>query len=538
MCRVSCPLLGTTHMADFEKVFRVKVKSLNLCRTLCLAALVSLFATSALIGSQGTIVRVPNSPEALQAAVDRSTPGQVLTLPEDSVYGPLILPGRRLDIRVECDRFDERFGSVRRLPLSATVPRIESDSAGRRPLESRFGTAGVELRGLRIVSTRAANDGNSPSPIVEFGRGENYAPPTAFEDLPREITLTKCDIFSTAEMAAVGVVADAESLRLVGCRITGIVFGKKDTQGVIVTNSRGPVEIIDCEISASGECVLAGGGPVVIPGLRNLERGLTIAHCDIHKPLEWKTRPGVFVKNLLELKNCWLARIHHNRFSNCWHSAQDGTAIVITPREENPTRYLTTPPKRSQPNPWTFVGDVEFTDNLVENVDGGVRISTDDDITLATDRYLLERYAKLEGSLTDVEQQEYERLKAQGARGILGVGSIRMRNNTFRNVGHFGANGRIIDLVGSNPATWIRELVVESNTLTHSDAAGARRNSVLFFEGEPFVVNRFRFRRNVYTRGQYGVFATGGAQGRKALDAWMVDYEWHGNTCLDGEDVE
>lgn len=473
----------------------------------------------------------------LQNAVDASVPGQVLELPLGAVYGPLVLPGRKLGIVIQAKNSPVDLAGIRRLPVQYNAPRVESDSY-RRPLETRFKTSDVVIRGVRFVSTRPAGI-TDPNPLIEFGRGDNYAAPQTADDLPRNILLDRCDIFAANETASVGVIANCENLALIGCRVLNIIWGRKDTQGIIATISRGPLIIRDCEIQAAGECVIMGGDPCILPGLRNMEFGLEVSYCEISKPMEWKDRPDVYVKNLFELKHCWKADIHHNLFSNNWFSAQSGEAIVFTPREENPSRYsvsgdaVTKPITRSVPAQHVFLGDIYFHHNVITDVDGGFRISSDDDISISTDIAILRYCAANPDQLSDFEKAEYERIKSQGCRGVLGIGRLVIKDNIVRNVGLFGGSGRMFQIAGSNPAKVIRQLTVQDNTLLHSAKDGAKRNSLVFLEGKPAAIGDFQFLRNTYTQGNYGVFATGGKRGEDTRP-WYLDATWKDNVCLDG----
>jgi hypothetical protein len=74
------------------------------------------------------------------------------------------------------------------------------------------------------------------------------------------------------------------------------------------------------------------------------------------------------VKNLLELKHARHVRIDHNTFTNNWAQAQDGFAILFTPRNQNGTC------------PWCVVEDVVFERNIVRGVGSGINILGTDDL--------------------------------------------------------------------------------------------------------------------------------------------------------------
>lgn len=77
------------------------------------------------------------------------------------------------------------------------------------------------------------------------------------------------------------------------------------------------------------------------------------------------------VKNLIELKNAQRVAIDGNLIENNWAAAQQGAAIVLTPRNQNGTA------------PWTIVQQVQFTNNLVRHVASVFNVLGQDDLNLS-----------------------------------------------------------------------------------------------------------------------------------------------------------
>jgi hypothetical protein len=69
------------------------------------------------------------------------------------------------------------------------------------------------------------------------------------------------------------------------------------------------------------------------------------------------------VKNIFELKSARRVRIEFNLFENNWMHAQQGYAILFTPRNQGGKCT------------WCVIEDVEFSHNVVRNVAGGISIS-------------------------------------------------------------------------------------------------------------------------------------------------------------------
>lgn len=454
-------------------------------------------------------IHVPNSPDALQQALDRSEPGQILSLPTEAQYGPLVLPGRRLDVRIECDDFDARFGHLRRLPMQQALPSISSDSAARWPVTSSFRSAGVTLAGIRIRNDRR-DTLDHPTLCVALGFGQDRSYARSYDDLSRDITLEKCDIGGTpgASNTLVGVHADCETLQVRGCRITHVHHGNQESHGVKVYQSRGPIAVEDCEIVAGGINCLVGGESPYIEGMTVCSRGFSFSGNYVWKSPSW-FGGDYGVKNLFELKNCWNAYVFDNVFENNWLQNQNGMAILFTPREHNPIMYGAN--REPRPAPLTNVGCVFFKRNFISNVDGGINISGPDSAV----------YPKPHVAKT------------------MPIGKIYVDGNVMHNVGAYGRNGRAFQIQCTDLQHPTRLLSITNNSILHGSHMGKTVNdsSLILFEGQKPAVNRLLFERNMFTSGRYGIFATGGKQWAAALDEWCHFGCYRDNLCVNNQNV-
>ena len=80
------------------------------------------------------------------------------------------------------------------------------------------------------------------------------------------------------------------------------------------------------------------------------------------KPLAWKSRSDINVKNLFELKNAQRVTVDGNIFENNWLAAQSGYSILLTGRSQDGFA------------PWSVVQDFSFTNNIVRHVASGINI--------------------------------------------------------------------------------------------------------------------------------------------------------------------
>lgn len=459
-----------------------------------------------------TRIYVPTSRDALQKAVDNSQPGQILVLPTEANYGPLVLPGRDLGVRIECADFDSRFGTMRRLPVSQELPCITSDSPGHWPVSCRFRTRNVQFAGVRIRNTRKDASDSQVTICVSIGKdGDVSTDASSIAHLPNRIAFEKCDIGGTpgTSNTLIGVLANGTEVSLSGCRITHVHHGRLEAQGVLITNTPGPVTIDECEIVASTENIMCGGSSPTIPRLLVCSRGLAVTNNHLHKLPEWRNK-SVLVKNLFELKNCHSASITGNVMEHNWADGQNGMAVLLTPREHNPIMYSQNNTPR--PAPLTRVGNVLFARNTLRNVDGGVNI-------LAAD---------------DIRNPDGSRQRTQA------TGRLSFVRNRFENIGAYGSTGWVFSVSCNDVTKPVERMYLYQNHVRHGGVHYSDRisSSFLFFEGEGPAVRELYATLNDYTPGKYHVMGTGGAQNGAALAQWTQEALWRKNKALGAEGFE
>jgi hypothetical protein len=165
------------------------------------------------------------------------------------------------------------------------------------------------------------------------------------------------------------------------------------------------------------------------------------------------------VKNLLELKNARRVQIAQNLLENNWTQAQNGTAILFTPRADGGRC------------PWCVVEDVTFEYNVVRHVGSGFNILGIDD---------------------DSPSQQ--------------TNKIRIRHNEFVDMTKTWGGSGYFALIQGRP----RDIVIDHNTIVSEGGGG-----VIQVDGPP--VEGFVLTNNVARHNSYGIIGTGNAPGAGSI---------------------
>ena len=288
---------------------------------------------------------------------------------------------------------------------------------------------------------------------------------------PDDVTFESVVILAGEQGGHRGLSAHGSHITLIRSHIANFWEIGRDSQAFYANNGSGPYLLEDNYLEATGENVLFGGDTVRIPDL--VPSDITIRGNDIVKPLEWKVTKRGSVKNLVEFKNARRVLVENNRLDGCWKDAQDGTAIVLTPRNQYGD------------SPWVTVDDVTIRGNVVRNTpDAAVLDILGTDYNHVSQRV---RRVVIEGNLF---------LDARS--GILVTGGVSealiIRRNTF-------------------PAIQYRILAF--------DGKGA--------DGLPQVVTPLTLEGNVFLSGEYGITAPTTGVGVPTLTVWAVPYAVTGN---------
>jgi hypothetical protein len=134
----------------------------------------------------------------------------------------------------------------------------------------------------------------------------------------------------------------------------------RDSQGVSVLNTPGPVAVSGGVFQAGTEIVMVGGDKTGIPNVN--PTNVVFEDVVLSRPIAWKT-DGVNrkVKNCFELKAGINVVLRRARLDGCWVQAQVGWALMLTPRDGKQVKNV-------------LVEDV-----VVANVGGGFDLAGYDD---------------------------------------------------------------------------------------------------------------------------------------------------------------
>ena len=179
------------------------------------------------------------------------------------------------------------------------------------------------------------------------------------------------------------------------------------------------------------------------------------------------------VKNLLELKNARRVTVAGNLFEQNWTAAQDGTALLLTPRNQEGTA------------PWSVVRDVTITGNIIRRAAASVRILGED-------------------------------YNAPSQRTT----NVRITNNVFEVDTSYGGSGRFL-VMTSQP----QNVIVDHNTIFNT-------GTVVFADSPP--ISGFVYTNNLSKHNAYGIDGQSTASGTATLDAFFPGWVFGGNVLAGG----
>jgi hypothetical protein len=405
----------------------------------------------------GRIVRV--SPGGnLQAVVDEARRGDVIVLPAGETFrGPLKLPRVAGDgwIEIRSAGADDLPSGRRVGPGDASkMARIVGGDGSMAAVRAEAGAHHVRFVGIEFTVTPGAyNTG-----LVRFGTGQE----TAEGELPHHLVIDRCWIHGDpATGGKRGLSLNGRHVAVVDSYFSDWKRAGQDTTAISGWNGPGPFKIANNYLEAAGINMLFGGADAIIRDLVPSDIEITGNH--FSKPLSWRAERWT-VKNLFELKNARRVLVAQNVFEHTWGQAQAGTAILLSPRNQDGGA------------PWSRVEDVTFVDNVVRGAASGVKISGSDD--------------------THPSGQ---------TRRIL------ILNNLFEDIDGraWGGNGRLFMLLRRTDG-----IVIEHNTAFPT-------GMILSVDGPPHT--GFVFRHNIVQHGDYGIKGTGLRSGTPTLVGMFTD---------------
>jgi hypothetical protein len=182
------------------------------------------------------------------------------------------------------------------------------------------------------------------------------------------------------------------------------------------------------------------------------------------------------MKNLLEFKAAQRVVVTGNTFENNPAKAQNGFAILITPRNQGGTA------------PWSVTSDIAITGNTLINVGSGFNVLGRDNLqpSLLTERILI-------------------------------------RDNLVGVTGLNGADGRGFQFLGGG-----NDYTVDHNTLINS----APSSTVAFAESKSNKISNFVFTNNLAALTTWGFFGSGVGEGTRPLDSYFSAWTFSKNVLV------
>jgi Right handed beta helix region len=262
---------------------------------------------------------------------------------------------------------------------------------------------------LRITASRSTVTGltvvNGAADRAALVVGSDTA--TAALEQPGDVTLDRIAVLAGESGGVRGIALHTRKVTLSRSHVAGFWYRGRDAQAVLVVNGPGPYILRDNYLEGSGENVMFGGASIRIRDC--VPSDVEIVGNTLAKPDTWRTMKGT-VKNSLEFKAVRRALVENNVIDGSWKDAQDGSAILLTPRNQ----YGDTP--------WVVVEDVTIRGNVVRRTTDGYAVSI-----LGRDN----NHPSGQTARVTIERNLFKDAR-NGIRVIGGVdGALTVRRNTF-----------------------------------------------------------------------------------------------------------
>src|SRR5688572_2946426 len=412
--------------------------------------------------------------ESLQSALDEAQPGDRITLEAGATYeGPFKL--RRKDgdawIVIASNRLRELPPGKRVNPaLARLMPKLISSS--RSAIVTDAGAHHYRFAGIEVAPAA----GEFLHNLIELGGDD-----ADLTEVPHHIVFDRAYIHGDPRKGGRrGVAFNGRELAVINSYLSDFKEVGADSQAISGWNGPGPFKIENNYLEGAGENVMFGGADPSINGL--VPSDIEILRNHFAKPLRWKIDNPSYegtpwaVKNLFELKNARRVLVEGNLLEHNWPHAQNGFAILFTPRNQEGRA------------PWSVVEDVTFRNNVVRSVAAGFNILGRDD---------------------NEESQQTRR--------------IVIHNNLLSEVGgKWGGNGRLFQLLDGTAG-----VAITNNT-------AERTTGGVVFGGDHDPHTGFVFKNNVMPDNGAGFVGSGTGVGRRTIERYFPDAVIQGNVFPGG----
>jgi hypothetical protein len=405
----------------------------------------------------------------LQAAINTAAAGDTILLEAGATYvGPFTLPVKSGSSYITIQSSGLALlppDGQRVTPANASaMPKLVSPGSGSPVLQTASAAHHFSFVGIEFMPRDASA---FVYDVIMLGTGTQ----STLAEVPHHLIFDRCYIHAhPGQGIKRGVALNSAFTEIRNSYISDFKVVAQDSQAICSWNGPGPFQITNNYLEAAAENVMFGGADPSIPN--RVPSDITIVNNSFFKPLSWRVGDPSYagthwsVKNLLEVKNAQRVTINGNTFENNWADAQDGYAILFTPRNQTGKA------------PWTVVQDVEFTNNIIRHSGRGIQI-------LGSDTYQISQQTqriKIENNLFE----DINGAWGDGKFAVMASGGdqVSFNHNTILQTGH-------IMQVYANPRTG---LVPTTN---------------------------FLFTNNITLHNQYGVVGDNVGSGNASLTLYM-----------------
>ena len=211
--------------------------------------------------------------------------------------------------------------------FSVTVPGTAVIGLGANGLASDHGTTiAVPIGVHNLAFGRLALASMNSEEVIRYGRNDDQQ--TTIEQSPDGAVFRS--IVNAGHRGKRCFSINGRNVRIIDCTVEDLFQPEgQDSQAIWIGNAPGPVEIEAGYFEAASECLMVGGDAMKIPDCR--PTGIHVRDATFTKLLDWKHAGTPKVKNIFELKDGHDVLIQRCQLFNCWKSAQDGYALMMTP---------------------------------------------------------------------------------------------------------------------------------------------------------------------------------------------------------------
>lgn len=404
----------------------------------------------------GRIFR-PVDMSALKVAVRQAVGGDVIELVRGRRYvGALFLPPRRGTGYVTVRTAGALPAPGTRADSAAAVPFAKLVAFGR---NDPIVTAPNGSGGWRFVGVEftVADSVRALTSLVLLGN--NTARTLA--EIPADFVFDRVYVHGTAALdMARGIAMNSARTAVVHSTVEEVHSRGYDATALGGWAGPGPFRIENNSLSGSGMGVFFGGSD---PLIRNLTPSdIVVRGNRIWKPKAWKGA-GWNVKNLVEFKLGRRVLIEGNVVESTWPASQVGYAFVIKSTNQDGGA------------PWSQTADLTIRYNVVRDTPYGLGINAHPE-----------------------------------SHPVVPTARVLVHDNLFYAIGTGG--GRLVQL-----GEELSDVRLVRNTFLHAPGTGSQ--AVIAYLRDGRRMRRIALDSNVWTPGEYGWFADGGAIGTAALTA-------------------